>query len=73
MLIPFRDNRKHDKRHSRQPFQQATELINWLPFLYLLCFLDRIGIGNARLYGMVDDLNILDTQYLICPMMFFDP
>ena len=23
-------------------------VIPWLSFLYLLCFLDRVGIGNAR-------------------------
>lgn len=27
-------------------------------FLYLLCFLDRINIGNARIQGLGDDLNL---------------
>lgn len=66
-------------------------LVPWLSFLYLLSFLDRVGIGNARvrmvslvfpcvllttrlqLYGMEADLNISDTQYLICLSVFFVP
>ncbi|KAL5520899.1 hypothetical protein ACEPAF_2902 [Sanghuangporus sanghuang] len=48
-------------------------LIPWLSVLYLLCFLDRVGIGNAKLYGMEEDLNISDTQYLIALSMFFVP
>ncbi|KAL5520809.1 hypothetical protein ACEPAF_2812 [Sanghuangporus sanghuang] len=48
-------------------------IVPWLSFLYLLSFLDRVGIGNARLYGMEADLGISDTQYLICLSVFFVP
>ena len=33
-------------------------LIPWLCLVYLLCFLDRTNIGNARLAGMEEDLNM---------------
>lgn len=30
--------------------------VPWVTVLYLLCFLDRINIGNARIQGMQQDL-----------------
>ncbi|KAJ5198174.1 uncharacterized protein N7498_007291 [Penicillium cinerascens] len=30
---------------------------------YLVCFLDRVNIGNARLYGLESDLHLHGTQY----------
>ncbi|KDQ61513.1 hypothetical protein JAAARDRAFT_76589 [Jaapia argillacea MUCL 33604] len=46
-------------------------LIPWLSFLYLLSFLDRTSIGNAKLYGLEADLHITDQQYLIALTIFF--
>ncbi|KAL5513328.1 hypothetical protein ACEPAH_3727 [Sanghuangporus vaninii] len=46
-------------------------LIPWLSFLYLLSFLDRSSIGNAKLYGMEQDLNLTDHQYLMGLTIFF--
>ncbi|KAA1468266.1 MFS general substrate transporter [Dentipellis sp. KUC8613] len=48
-------------------------LIPWLALLYLLNFLDRGSIGNARLYGMEKSLDITDKQYLIALTVFFFP
>ncbi|GBE89578.1 MFS general substrate transporter [Sparassis latifolia] len=48
-------------------------LIPWLSILYLLSFLDRSSIGNAKLYGMVTDLHISDQQYLMALTIFFFP
>lgn len=48
-------------------------LVPWLSFLYLLSFLDRTSIGNARLYGMEESLHISDQQYLIALTIFFFP
>ncbi|OAX39610.1 MFS general substrate transporter [Rhizopogon vinicolor AM-OR11-026] len=45
--------------------------VPWLSFLYLLCFLDRTSIGNAKLYGMETDLKLTDSQYLLCLTVFF--
>ncbi|KAK7025169.1 high-affinity nicotinic acid transporter [Favolaschia claudopus] len=46
-------------------------LIPWLSLLYLLSFLDRTSIGNAKLYHLVPDLNMTDDQYLISLTVFF--
>ncbi|KAJ3800001.1 MFS general substrate transporter [Lentinula aff. detonsa] len=46
-------------------------LIPWLSLLYLLSFLDRTSIGNAKLYNLEKDLNITDTQYLLALTIFF--
>ncbi|KAK7694902.1 hypothetical protein QCA50_002090 [Cerrena zonata] len=48
-------------------------VVPWLAVLYLLNFLDRGNIGNARLYHMQDDLGITDKQYLIALTVFFFP
>jgi len=37
-------------------------LIPWLSLLYLLSFLDRTSIGNAKLYNLEKDLKMTDTQ-----------
>ncbi|VUC25711.1 unnamed protein product [Clonostachys rosea] len=34
--------------------------------LYLLCFLDRGNIGNAKIEGLVDDLNMTGQEYNMC-------
>lgn len=38
-------------------------LIPMLSILYLLAFLDRGNIGNAKIEGLVDDLNMTGPQY----------
>ncbi|OCB88609.1 MFS general substrate transporter [Sanghuangporus baumii] len=48
-------------------------IIPWLALLYLLNFLDRATIGNAKLYGLETDLRITDRQYLIALTCFFFP
>ena len=48
-------------------------LIPWLCVLYLLSFLDRSAIGNARLYGLEKDLKLTGDQYNIALMIFFFP
>ncbi|KAL9631100.1 MAG: hypothetical protein Q9164_006076, partial [Protoblastenia rupestris] len=46
-------------------------LIPWLCLLYLISFLDRTNIGNARLVGLEDSLNITGGQYNACLTIFF--
>ncbi|KAH8833207.1 MFS general substrate transporter [Flagelloscypha sp. PMI_526] len=46
-------------------------LIPWLAILYLLSFLDRTSIGNAKLYHLTTDIGITDKQYLLCLTIFF--
>jgi hypothetical protein len=49
------------------------KLVPWLCVLYLLSFLDRSAIGNAKLYGLQKDLKLTSTQYNICLTVFFFP
>ncbi|KAH7303448.1 major facilitator superfamily transporter [Stachybotrys elegans] len=46
-------------------------LIPWLSLLYLLSFLDRTNIGNARLENMEDDLGMEGSDYNMCLTIFF--
>ncbi|KAJ3515278.1 hypothetical protein NLJ89_g1857 [Agrocybe chaxingu] len=48
-------------------------VIPWLALLYLLNFLDRGSIGNAKLYGLEEDIGIDDRQYLNALTVFFFP
>lgn len=44
-------------------------VVSVLMVLYLMAFLDRINIGNARLQGMEDDLNMTGGRlqsYFVC-------
>ncbi|KAH7304147.1 high-affinity nicotinic acid transporter [Stachybotrys elegans] len=40
---------------------------------YLLCFLDRTNIGNARLFGMEYNLRLVGNQYQIAVAVLFIP
>ncbi|KAA8643409.1 hypothetical protein EYZ11_010114 [Aspergillus tanneri] len=45
-----------------------------LPFvvlLYLFSFLDRVNIGNARLYGLEEDLGLVGDQYQVAVSILF--
>lgn len=46
-------------------------LIPWLCLLYLLSFLDRTNIGNARLAGMETDLDMKGHDYNNSLTIFF--
>ncbi|KAF2429822.1 putative MFS transporter [Tothia fuscella] len=47
------------------------KLIPWLSFLYLISFLDRTNIGNAKLDGLIKDLKMTNNQYNISLTVFF--
>ncbi|UPX09665.1 uncharacterized protein EKO05_0000349 [Ascochyta rabiei] len=46
-------------------------LIPMLALLYLLSFLDRANIGNAKIEGLVDTLGMSGMQYNLCLTVFF--
>ncbi|KAE8151627.1 putative MFS transporter [Aspergillus avenaceus] len=46
-------------------------LIPWLSLLYLISFLDRTNIGNAKLAGLQDDLGMTNSQYNASLTIFF--
>jgi sugar phosphate permease len=41
--------------------------------LYMFAFLDRVNIGNARIQGLMKDLNMSGTQYNVASMILFVP
>ncbi|KAI1655605.1 MFS general substrate transporter [Daldinia decipiens] len=47
------------------------QLVPTVTFLYLLCFLDRINIGNARIQGMQEDLNLVGYRFNIATSIFY--
>ncbi|KAL3425445.1 high-affinity nicotinic acid transporter [Phlyctema vagabunda] len=48
-------------------------LVPFLAVLYLLSFLDRTNIGNARLFGLEADLGMEGLDYNIALAVFFPP
>ena len=46
-------------------------LIPMLALLYLLSFLDRGNIGNAKIEGLTEDLGMSGSQYNWCLTVFF--
>ncbi|KAF7596259.1 hypothetical protein BBP40_002403 [Aspergillus hancockii] len=47
------------------------KLIPWLSLLYLISFLDRTNIGNAKLAGLQEDLQMSNGQYNASLTIFF--
>ncbi|EME39120.1 hypothetical protein DOTSEDRAFT_56611 [Dothistroma septosporum NZE10] len=47
------------------------KLIPWLTLLYLVSFLDRTNIGNAKIDGLLTDLHMTDGQYQAVLSLFF--
>ena len=47
------------------------KLLPALTFLYLLSFLDRSNVGNARIEGLVADLHMTGNEYLTGLTLFF--
>lgn len=48
-------------------------IVPFLIVLYLLAFLDRVNIGNARAFGLETDLNLTGVQYNTALTIFFIP
>ncbi|OAX81537.1 hypothetical protein ACJ72_04116 [Emergomyces africanus] len=47
------------------------KLIPWLCLLYLISFLDRTNIGNAKIDGLQQDLRLTNSQYNATLTIFF--
>lgn len=47
------------------------KLLPALSFLYLLSFLDRSNVGNARIEGLTTDLHMTGNEYLFGLTIFF--
>ena len=44
-----------------------------ISLLYLFAFIDRINIGNARIQGLEDDLQMTGNNYNVALLVFFVP
>ncbi|KAI0896030.1 MFS general substrate transporter [Annulohypoxylon nitens] len=47
------------------------QLVPTVTILYLLCFLDRINIGNARIQGLATDLDLYGYRFNIATSIFY--
>ncbi|KAL4870279.1 hypothetical protein BDV12DRAFT_207940 [Aspergillus spectabilis] len=48
-------------------------LVPLLTLLYLLSYINRANIGNAKIEGLVGDLSMTDDQYRVCPSISYVP
>lgn len=46
-------------------------LLPLISVLYLLAYLDRGNIGNAKIEGLVEDLGLSTNEYNLCLTIFF--
>ncbi|KAI1330139.1 MFS general substrate transporter [Xylariaceae sp. FL0255] len=46
-------------------------IVPMVTVLYLLCFLDRINIGNARIEGLAKDLDLVGYRFNIATSLFY--
>lgn len=59
------------KREAKLLRKMDIRLIPVLALLYLMSFLDRGNIGNARLAGLETDLNLVGNEYAWTLTVFF--
>jgi hypothetical protein len=55
-----------EAEHKRLLRKMDVRLVSMVTCLYLLSFLDRGNIGNAKLGGLETDLNLKNNQYNLC-------
>ncbi|KAJ1978672.1 hypothetical protein H4R33_005922 [Dimargaris cristalligena] len=65
-----------DSELSALEHRQFIRKLDWhlIPFfglVYLFCTLDRINIGNARLFTLEQDMNLSPSQFSWCLSIFF--
>ena len=68
LLTIFSSNAPQDRKLL---WKLDFKLIPWLSFLYLISFLDRTNIGNAKVDGLQQDLKMTDGQYNESLTIFF--
>ena len=61
----------HDPDDKKLLRKLDLHLIPTMTLLYLLSFLDRINIGQAKLNGLLISLNLSSVQYNTCLSAFF--
>ncbi|KXT15565.1 hypothetical protein AC579_9957 [Pseudocercospora musae] len=51
--------------------QLDLHILPWIFILWLLAFIDRSNIGNAKLDGLIDDLNLTGDKYNVALTVFY--
>lgn len=64
---------RHSAEHSRLMWKIDLHVLPWLAIFYFLSFLDRVNIGNARLFSLEADLNMAGSDFNIALLVFFAP
>jgi len=63
-----------DKQLERNAIRKLDfTIVPVMILFYLLSFLERVNIGNARVAGLQKDLHLTDNQYQICLTILFIP
>jgi len=80
-LAGFPENRKatlnvsdddlSEDEYKRLLWKIDRNIIPYVSLLYLVSFLDRVNIGQARLAGLQKDLEINNNEYSIALTIFF--
>ncbi|KAL4805884.1 major facilitator superfamily domain-containing protein [Aspergillus unguis] len=60
-----------EKAEKRLIRKMDFHILPFVVLLYLFSFLDRVNIGNARLYGMEEDLGLVGDQYQVAVSILF--
>lgn len=50
-----------------------THILPWLFGMWLLAFIDRANIGNAKIDGLVEDLNLTGNKFNVSLAIFYVP
>ncbi|KAF8449605.1 hypothetical protein BGX38DRAFT_1250176 [Terfezia claveryi] len=57
--------------HDNLSYKLDRNIIPLVMALYLFSFLDRVNIGNARLYGLEEDLGLIGVQFQVAVSILF--
>ncbi|KAM7184978.1 high-affinity nicotinic acid transporter [Rhypophila sp. PSN 637] len=70
--VPQIDGEAWDEKSTKRLLWRLdTHIIPFMSLIYLLCFLDRTNIGNARLDSLEQDLHLTGLQYNDCLAILF--
>ena len=67
------DASHHKARTTRLLRKIDLHLLPFISILYLLAFLDRVNIANAKSFNLVEDLGLGGTEYNTILVIFFVP
>jgi hypothetical protein len=66
-------NTRSNAQHNRLMWKIDLHILPYLALFYFLSFLDRVNIGNARLFGLESDLGMAGSDFNVALLVFFAP